>query len=743
MAKVDQATVEALQFTAPWASTLDAKILRGKLLGGEIFYRFSQQEREGIWIRLQSFKGLVPSLFEFFENAKCLEAWADCLKWLVCIGPRETLSTAMNKIYTGINQSVDSALVQENETTFKSVPANSARRIDLGYRQLCAFAMRYHCEVPKKPSGKDLLAKPRAILDTTTSREMADLANCLGFESSEIAELKQFPKSADPTIIRGNERPALVTDGPGEPRKDRCGTPYVQNYEEDRKFLYITHLHDDRDEQSEGITSYFRLRSTYLKFYGMPDDSNPQHHLITATGELLSPAFRLTQSVNSPREDPTRGAEHMEVDGEQTEDIMMQDGKGEGEEQRPPFQAQGALAQEATIQRQKLLSDAGELDKKEYEQEQYRQKLAEDASTLVEEEQRLEQKRQKLLSDASTLEKQEQQQELYRQQLVLNAGTIGEQEQEQEQRRQKLLSDINVLKRQEQEQEQYRQKLLRDASVFYEEDQEKEQQRQRLLSDVSTLENQEQEFRQKLAGNADTFREREQEQERQRQKLLSYVSTLEKQEQEQEKYRQKLAKDAIALGEQEQEQERGRQKLISDASALKEREREQEQIYHKLTGDADALGEQEQKREEQRQTLAREEKELFNRKQKQEEKRQTLAADASELVLQEQKQEERRNALAAVADELVSQEQRQKEEQQKLAEFASDLGKQGLRQNEQRKKLTADISELHKQEKHHKLKRDKLKQKREQKSVELKVLGSKQDESGTIQERDERDMGEL
>jgi len=238
----------------------------------------------------------------------------------------------MNKIYTSINQSVDSALVQENETTFKSVPASSARRIDLGYRQLCAFAMRYHCKVPKKPSGKDLLAKPRAILDTTTSREMADLANYLGFKSSEITALKQFPTSADPTIVRGNERPAFVTDSPGEPRKDRCGTPHVQNYKEDRKFLYITHLLDDRDEQSEGITSYFRLRSTYLKFYGIPDDSNPQHHLTTATGELLFPAFRLTQSVNSPREDPTRGAKHMEVDGEQTEDTMMQDREGEGEE---------------------------------------------------------------------------------------------------------------------------------------------------------------------------------------------------------------------------------------------------------------------------------------------------------------------------------------------------------------------------------------------------------------------------
>ncbi len=108
--------------------------------------------------------------------------------------------------------------------------------------------MRYHCKVPKKPSGKDLLAKPRAILDTTTSREIADLANYLGFKSSEITALKQFPTSVDLTIVRGNERPAFVIDSLGEPRKDRCGTPHVQNYKEDRKFLYITHLLDDRDE---------------------------------------------------------------------------------------------------------------------------------------------------------------------------------------------------------------------------------------------------------------------------------------------------------------------------------------------------------------------------------------------------------------------------------------------------------------------------------------------------------------
>ena len=544
--------------------------------------------------------------------------------------------------------------------------------------------MHYHCEILKKSSEKNLLTKSRIMLDTTRLCEMADLVNHLRFESSKIIILKQLSKSADLMLVRENKKSTLVMDGPGKIRKDRCGMPHAQNYEEDCKFLFITHLHDNRYEQSEGITSYFRVRSMYLKFYGMPEESNPQQNLTTVTGEFSSPALRQTQSALSPTEDPTRGAEHMEVDGEQTEDTMMQDGEGEGKEQRPPFQAEDALAQETTMQRQRLLLEESVLEKKGYEQEQYRQKLAGDANALMEEEQRLEQKQQKLLSDESTIEKQEQEQEIHRQQLVWDTDTIKEQEQEQGQRRQKLLSYTNIHEEKRQEQEQYRQKLVKDANAFKQQDQENEQQRQKLLSDVSTLE---------------------------------------KQEQEQEQYRQRLARDVIALKEQEQEQERRRQKLLSDASALKEGKQEQEQMYQKLAGDDSALREQEQKREEQRQTLTREEKELSNRKQRQEEQQQTLAADASELVLQEQKQEERRNTLAAVADELVNQEQRQKEQRQKLA---------------------AEISELHKQEKRRKgLKRDKLKQKREQKSVEPKVLEGELDESKTIKERDARDMWEL
>ena len=680
MERVDQATVKALELTAPWASTVDAQILRGKVLGGEVFCTFNQREREEIWIRLQSFKGLVPSLYGFFEDVKVLEAWANCLKWVIRLGPRDTVSTALKKIYTDTNQDTGSALVQKTETTFMPVPANLTYRMGLGCRQLQAFAMRYHREIPKKPSGKNLLARPMAIVDTTKLREMADLANRLWFESSDIVALKQYSNSTDSTAVIENNRPILVTAGPGETREQRCGMPHIQSYKDDRQFLFLTHLHDDRDEQSEGITSFFRLRSVYLNFYGMPshalrtiDHSSSQQHLTPVTEEAVYQASHISPSAYSPTQSQIREPEHMNVDVEederqQTEDTVMHE--GEGEEQRPSLQVQGVLAQETIIQ---------------------------------------EQQRQKLLFDASTLKRQTQEQEHYRQNLLRDASALREQEQKQEQQRQKLLFDTSTLEKQEQEQEQeqYRQKLTRDANAFKEQEQEQEQQSQKLLFDVSTLEKQEQ----------------EQEQEQRSQKLLCDVSTLEKQEQEQEQYLQKLAGDASALREQEQEQERRRQKRISDASTLKEQEQQQEQMYQKLTVEANVLREQEQGREEQRQNLATEESKLINWKQKQEEQRQTLAT---------------------VANELVNQEQRQEEQRKNLAEYASDLKNQTLRHNEQRQKLTANISELNKQEKRQKkLKRDKLRQKRELKSVEQKVLGSKQNKPEAIQEREEPDIEKL
>lgn len=74
MRKVDQATVESVELQAPWALTLDAKTLRGQVLGGDIFDCFHEQDRVQIWSRLQAVDGLIPSLFTLFENVKYLKS---------------------------------------------------------------------------------------------------------------------------------------------------------------------------------------------------------------------------------------------------------------------------------------------------------------------------------------------------------------------------------------------------------------------------------------------------------------------------------------------------------------------------------------------------------------------------------------------------------------------------------------------------------------------------------------------
>lgn len=50
--------------------------------------------------------------------------------------------------------------------------------------------MRYHREILKKSSEKNLLTKLRIMLDTTKLREIINLVNRLRFKSFEIIVLK-------------------------------------------------------------------------------------------------------------------------------------------------------------------------------------------------------------------------------------------------------------------------------------------------------------------------------------------------------------------------------------------------------------------------------------------------------------------------------------------------------------------------------------------------------------------------
>jgi hypothetical protein len=64
--------------------------------------------------------------------------------------------------------------------------------------------------------------------------------------------------------------PLLVTSGPSKVKKRRCGIPLKKTYKDDRKFIYINHLYNKREEQGKGIISFYIIKSRYFVFFSKP-----------------------------------------------------------------------------------------------------------------------------------------------------------------------------------------------------------------------------------------------------------------------------------------------------------------------------------------------------------------------------------------------------------------------------------------------------------------------------------------
>ncbi|ELR06586.1 hypothetical protein VC83_05451 [Pseudogymnoascus destructans] len=129
--------------------------------------------------------------------------------------------------------------------------------------------MRHFADMPKEPVKEDRVMQPAAIADRAVLRRFADLADQLGFTSPRIKHLQQYPTAlAEQTPP--SEHPPLVTSGSGVGIAHRCGTPLRPKFNEDRKFWFINHLHDEREQQGNAITNFFVRKQIYLAFFGWP-----------------------------------------------------------------------------------------------------------------------------------------------------------------------------------------------------------------------------------------------------------------------------------------------------------------------------------------------------------------------------------------------------------------------------------------------------------------------------------------
>ena len=429
---------------APWASRIDADTLESKILAGEVFGSFGQQARTEIWDRLRTFKGLVPSLYTFFKDVKVLEAWIDCLNWILPAVPRQTMSTALNDMYIGTDQQKTTALVQVTERTFVSVPAESSCQRDLACRQLYLFAMRHYRAIPRKLSGRDVLAKPAAVVEVTKLGDLGDLAWVLGFQSSSISTLRRHPKTAALETTTPNARPLLVTAGQSLAKVDRCGLPRVQDYQENHIYFYLPHLHEIRNEQADTITPFFRLRSVYHNFFGQ-------------LSEELSRSLHCQDAFEV--EDHTMGTDITQAVLDIEEEQRKVDVGKEIIKERQNCQEQS---------RQKIAQEANLLRDLEQAQEQRRQKLVVEEQVLNKLDESCNVNRQRIARDMDLLETQQRQHVLDESALKVALIELTAQEQRRKQEEEAIEAHETQLKARKQQQENRRAELETFAKHLFE-----------------------------------------------------------------------------------------------------------------------------------------------------------------------------------------------------------------------------------------------------------------------------------
>ncbi|GFF28549.1 hypothetical protein IFM61606_10181 [Aspergillus udagawae] len=68
MLKIDPYTVETLQGLAPSVSIKDATVVKGLVLSGEVFSKFTSSECKAIWKRLKCRRNIIPLLYTFFQD---------------------------------------------------------------------------------------------------------------------------------------------------------------------------------------------------------------------------------------------------------------------------------------------------------------------------------------------------------------------------------------------------------------------------------------------------------------------------------------------------------------------------------------------------------------------------------------------------------------------------------------------------------------------------------------------------
>lgn len=307
MKQITRGTITALEGKAPGACSADHRILSAQVRSGEIFENNSPPQREAIWSRVcsSSRQCLIPSLFTFFEDRKLLNDAAGCIRKILHVGRKDSVTGALKQGFTDANQREDQCIIQLSETTFTSVAGDINTRLDLGIRQLWLAAFRNYKELPADTQKTGLLAVSRTKADQTVLHELASLAARLGFESDKLVEILQTSSDRniaehalfaarkpgryvfrDPeacvqqildafaAAVPASESEALHVIGDEvrehEQPPQRCGRPNDNDYQYDKTRLFLPQMHDEVYSETGEMTSTFIRWSVYCAYFGAP-----------------------------------------------------------------------------------------------------------------------------------------------------------------------------------------------------------------------------------------------------------------------------------------------------------------------------------------------------------------------------------------------------------------------------------------------------------------------------------------
>lgn len=350
MARIDQHTVDTLQLQAPRASKVDRKVVKGKILSGEVFSNFSETERTAIWRNLRSYEacdGIIPSLHTFFRDISYLNICADAVKRLVVLNKQHpTVRSALVHSFQPCHAD-DDCLIQMSETSFRRQRGSNAEHLKSGYHQIWMYAMRHYPEMAKDVQSGTLKASPtrakaRAKADESVIYDMAALARKLGFQTTQIEEiLKQSPdrqiaraallkarkpdlyhyegETFESLIDRITDCFALAIPNEGQPvaalitgravkLKDRCGAPQEQTQQLDRPYLFLDQLHAETVPQ-RNLSSLEVRRCIYYAFFGKPSSSPLRQTTTGSSTSGRSPADEPHPLLFVPDDDSHFGSE--------------------------------------------------------------------------------------------------------------------------------------------------------------------------------------------------------------------------------------------------------------------------------------------------------------------------------------------------------------------------------------------------------------------------------------------------